>query len=187
MQNGTRALTDSEISQVALNLTNLRDKTLFILGVRTGFRISELLSLKVSDVMQHDKVKNSITVTRANMKRKVKSRTVPLHSEAKAILAQYINESNLSPNDALFQSRKGLDAITRVQAHRILKDVFEKLNLSGKVACHSMRKTFGTKVYEKTGKDLRATQVALGHESINSTIKYLAVDEEYVQDVILSL
>lgn len=183
--NGTRALTDQEVAQVVSNLTKMRDRTLFVLGVKTGFRISELLSLKVSDVFVNGKARDKITVHRANMKKQTKARTVPLHSEAQIIIEQYVNTERLPSNSPLFYSRKGTESMTRMQAHRILKEAFE--GLSGKVACHSMRKTFGTKVYEKTNKDLRATQVALGHESINSTIKYLAVDEKYVQDIILSL
>lgn len=183
--NGTRALTDQEVSQVISNLPKLRDKVLFVLGVKTGFRISELLSLKVSDVFVNGKVRDKVTVHKANMKKQTRARTIPLHPEAKTLLEQYINTEYLPGDSPLFYSRKGNDSITRMQAHRILKEAFE--GLTGKVACHSMRKTFGTKVYEKTGKDLRATQVALGHESINSTIKYLAVDENYVQDIILSI
>ena len=47
---GCRPLSEYEIYQVLSVLKNKRNKLLFILGIRTGFRISELLSLTVKDV-----------------------------------------------------------------------------------------------------------------------------------------
>jgi integrase len=59
--------------------------------------------------------------------------------------------------------------------------------LTGQTGTHTTRKTFATKVYEKTGHDLHATQHALGHQSPASTAAYLAVDEAAVDAVILAL
>jgi integrase len=55
------------------------------------------------------------------------------------------------------------------------------------IGCHGMRKTFGQKVYQATGHDLRATQHAMGHKSPASTAAYLAVDEQAVDAIILAL
>jgi integrase len=64
-----------------------RNKALFILGVRSGFRISEILSLTVGDVLQHGKVMDHVTVARKHMKKKTEGRGVPLHPEARAALS----------------------------------------------------------------------------------------------------
>jgi integrase len=56
---GSRPLTDEEVGLVAKSFSGVyaqRNKALFILGVRTGFRIGELLSLRVSDVQHHGKI-----------------------------------------------------------------------------------------------------------------------------------
>ena len=53
---GCRPLTDPEILAVKDGFVRTRDKALFILGLKTGLRISELLSLKVGDVYQHETV-----------------------------------------------------------------------------------------------------------------------------------
>ncbi len=53
---GARPLTDSEVHQVSNSFRGRfahRDRTLFVLGIKTGLRISELLSLTVGDVLQH--------------------------------------------------------------------------------------------------------------------------------------
>jgi integrase len=66
-----RPLTDAEVSLVAKSFGGTfaaRNWALFIVGHRTGFRISELLSLRVSDVMQHGKVLDQIAVLRRHMK-----------------------------------------------------------------------------------------------------------------------
>jgi integrase len=68
---GSRPLTDAEVKQVADSFRGIyakRNRALFILGVRTGFRVSELLSLQVGDVLQHGKVVDSVTVQRRHMK-----------------------------------------------------------------------------------------------------------------------
>jgi len=64
-----------------------RDKALFLLGVKSGFRISELLSLRLGDVAQHRRLVDRVIVQRQHVKNKQEGRTVLLHPEAKAALA----------------------------------------------------------------------------------------------------
>jgi site-specific recombinase XerD len=163
-----------------------------ILGVKSGFRISELLSLTVGDVWQHGQFVERVAVRRQHMKGKHQGRSVPLHGEAKAALAPWLMELHrlgaVTPATALFPSRKGVNRpLRRGQAWAILQQACEANALTGQLGTHTMRKTFATKVYEKTGRDLRATQHALGHKSPASTAAYLAVDEAAVDAVILAL
>lgn len=81
----SRPLTDSEVNLVLSHTDNLMHRTLFILGIRTGFRISELLSLTTKDIDE-----NSITVRRCNMKGKHSNRSVVLHAQAKLVLHEYL-------------------------------------------------------------------------------------------------
>ena len=76
---GCRPLTDAEVAIVAQSFGGTyatRDRALFVLGIKTGFRISELLSLTIGDVYQHGQVVARVTVKRAHMKRKVEGRTL---------------------------------------------------------------------------------------------------------------
>jgi site-specific recombinase XerD len=188
---GTRALTGKEVEQVKQSFCRNRDKALFTLGEKTGLRISELLSLRVSDVYQYGQIVDVAYVERRHMKKRLEGRVVPLHREVKAALSLWVKEleaQGLAAADRpLFQSRKGNQAITRQQAARILKEVFEANQIGGKVACHSMRKTFAQNIYQKVGRDLVKTQRALGHKCINSTISYLSCQEEDVFQAIMSL
>jgi integrase len=169
-----------------------RDKALFLLGLKTGFRISELLSLTVGDVWQHGQFVDRVAVQRRHMKGKGQGRSVPLHPEAKTALASWLMEMNrlreVTPETFLFLSHKGQNQpLRRAQAHHILQEAYQANALTGMIGCHGMRKTFGQKVYTATGRDLRATQHAMGHKSPASTAAYLAVDEAAVDAIILVL
>lgn len=188
---GCRALTGTEVEQVKKSFYRNRDKALFTLGEKTGLRISELLSLRVADVFQYGQIVDVCYVQRKNMKKKLEGRAVPLHREVKAALSLWIAELEAQGRAAadrpLFQSRKGNQAITRQQAARILKEAFTVNQIGGKVACHSMRKTFAQNIYRKVSGDLVKTQKALGHKNINSTISYLSCQEDDVFQAIMSL
>lgn len=179
---GTRALTEKEVVELINNLSSNRDKCLFLLGLKTGFRISELLSIQLKDVMQDNAVKDSITVFKRNTKGKVASRTIPLNKATQVVIQQYVN--TLGEQTWLFESQKG-NKLSRIQAWRIIKDASK--GFKGKIATHSMRKTFASKVYQKLDKDIVKTQRAMGHKSINSTVAYIGIDQEEIDRIILEL
>jgi integrase len=86
---GCRALSEAELIQVPQAFTGLgalRNKALFVVGHRTGFRISELLSLTVGDVWQQGQVVTHVTVRRRQMKRHLAGRVVRLHPETQEAL-----------------------------------------------------------------------------------------------------
>ena len=185
---GCRPLTDLEVKKVSIALGSARDKALFILGIRSGFRISELLSLKVSDVYQFGEILPRVQVERKHMKKKIESRSVPIHEEAKSALLLLILELRLISTDHLFKSKKGENMpMTRIQAWRILRDAYNLATIGGNVATHSMRKTFAQKVYQAVEGDLVKTQRALGHKSLNSTASYLSFADEEVDEAILGV
>lgn len=186
--NGCRALSDQDIARILSNLPQLRDKVLFLMGLKTGYRISEMLSLRVSDIYQFGEIADRVSVQRRHMKQKTRGRTVLLHPELKAMLLKLIQEEGLLETSYLFRSRKGKNSpMGRIQAWRILKQAMIRSKVSGKVATHSMRKTFAQKVYLKLGRDLIRTQAALGHQNINSTVSYLSFLQSEIDDAILSL
>lgn len=188
---GSRPFTDFEMKLIELNIHDLRDKALFVLGCKTGFRISELLSLKVKDVFQYDEIVDRITVKRSSMKKKTAGRTVLLNEQAKKVLLPWVLQ--LAPNDFLFRAHKDAPnqvegaPISRIQAWRLLNVKFKELNLTGKLGTHCMRKSYATKMYDLLDGDLVKTQKAMGHVSINSTVSYLSFREEDIDEAILKL
>jgi len=191
---GCRSFTDQEADLIMKSFAGnyaARDRAVFAVGRFTGERISAILHLKVADVVQAGRVADAVTYRRASRKGKVEGRTVKLHAEAKAALSAWINalskDAVLTADDYVFQSRKGQGPLGRVQYHRILKDAVEANELTGKIATHSMRKTFADRVYEALGRDIFRTQKALGHRNINSTVQYLSFKEADIDAAVLAM
>ena len=84
---GCRPIEDHELPGIKKEFEgkqfSKRNKALFVLGCRTGFCISELLSLRVKDVYQQDKVVDRVWMARKNMKGKKNGRAVVIHQEAR--------------------------------------------------------------------------------------------------------
>jgi site-specific recombinase XerD len=184
---GCRALTDNEIKLVLNALTTVRDKCLFVVAVSVGYRISELLSLKVKNVFEHGKVANRATVQKCNTKGKIEGRSVVLNEYAKEMIGQLIKEGNLTENMPLFGSRKGNGSIGRKHAWKILTKAFNDCSLEGNLSCHATRKTFAANVYKASGKDIVKVQAALGHRSLSSTSSYLASTSAETDEAVLAI
>lgn len=188
---GSRPLTKEEITKARLCFTGshaLRNRALFELGLKTGFRGAELLSLKVKDVFQQNQIVDRVTVQRRNMKKKFESRTILLHPEAKLYLQKYIETESMNESEYLFKSQKAENRpITPTQARRVLNKVFRLAGIAGRLATHCMRKTFANEMHEKLGRDITKTQKALGHKNINSTVSYLSFKEEEIDQAVLEM
>ncbi len=163
----------------------VRNKALFVFGCFTGYRISEILSIHRGDVIGQDgKIVESVTVQKKYMKGKLNSRTVFLNDTVKKYLSPWLKEQErkgyLRIECPLFCSSGGRK-MDRVTAWRILKNAFCLAGVYGKVATHTMRKTFANGIYffyEGKKDALRIVSKALGHKSIDSTDRYLTFIEE---------
>jgi integrase/recombinase XerD len=191
---GSRPLTRIQVKEVLRVTESIREKTLLTIGFCTGFRISELLSLKLADVSTDGQIHSHITVKAANTKTK-QGRSILLNSDAKKSLTQLLNwlksKGLTDKSTPLFLSRKRAvtgenKAINRQQAHEIIKALFAKIGEFGNVSSHTLRKSFAARIYEQTGK-LELVQIALGHKSINSTISYLAFGNDDVDNAIMGI
>ena len=189
---GSRPLTRQQVKGLLALTSSIREQTLLTLGFCTGYRISELLSLKVSDVSTNGIIHSHVTVKAANTKTKT-GRTVLLNTDAQKALRRLVDVigTNANGQSPLFVSRKhdangNLKAISRQQAHDLLKALFAKIGEFGNVSTHTLRKTFAARIYEQTGK-LEIVQIALGHKSINSTISYLAFGNDDLNRAIMGV
>lgn len=187
-----RDLNRSEVKAILAQDTSLRNKAILTVGFNTGFRISEILSLSISDVWTGRVVRSHVTVAARHMKNK-KARTIKLNSDAVKILTTYCKsliKAGFSLNDPLFISTQketklcvinGIEkickiakALSRFQVNRIFKELAELAGVdSTGISSHTFRKTFAKSIYIASGKDLTKVQYALGHSSITITIKYL--------------
>ncbi len=175
-----KPLTEEQYKNVKDQLNNPRDYLLFVLGYRTGFRISEILSLKVIDVLH-----STIKVSRKNMKGKTQSREVAIHSELANAIKAYLSTIKYDNTTPLFESRQG-GAIGRHMAHQILKRSYIAAGLTGSGwATHSMRKSYAKNIYKKSNNNLVLLQKALKHKDIVTTVKYLNVFQDEIDALTL--
>jgi len=189
---GCRPLRPDEIREVAQSFGGRyqwRDRALFVVGLYTGFRITELLSMRWQDCVRQGQVTDALTIARRHMKQHQRGRTVALHPEARAALARwYADDQPASGTLHVFRSRKGQNRpLTRQTAWQILMEAYLSCGMSGRLGTHSLRKTFAGAVHEQLGRDLRRTQQALGHANIGSTIHYLPVTDAEIQQAIIAV
>lgn len=200
---GARKLSKEEVDLLKRSFAGrlgIRNRAFFMFGLNTGFRVTELLSLKIGDVLESSgQIKDYVMISRRFMKGKKASRSVVINPGAKKALHPLLiilRESGVTHrDDYIFRSSgRGNKAITREHAWRIIHNAAMLANLTGQVSTHSMRKTFAGAVYSRLlarvseGEAVdafRLTSKALGHMSIDSTDKYLEINGEVVDDVIL--
>ena len=189
---GARALTKEEIASITKSFWGkyeIRDRSLFLIGLYTGARISELISLNIGDVFQHNKIVKTLELRKAITKGK-RTRQIPLNPEARETIETLIEwkktqGEQLEPDAPLFCSRKKCGRLTRIQAHRILKKAYDDNELTGKVTTHSMRKSFATTLAQNN--PLKIVKELLGHSSLAITDKYLSVTEEDLRSAVSRL
>lgn len=183
---GTRPLDNKEIRLVSIcfdgNPFEHRNRGLFMLGVSTGGRISELLSLTIGDVYQNGKPVTDLLFDRAIVKGGEISRAVPVNVDGREAIEALIDwhaekYQTIAPSRPLFPSRNknGSVAMNRQTAHEMLKKAFLAAGLNGKLATHSLRKSFAQRVYEESG-DIYLVQELLGHRNVSTTQKYIGVN-----------
>ena len=147
-----------------------------------GLRVSELISLKISEIFWDE---GFIRVIGKGSKQ----RLVPLGSIAVKHLKIYLNEirihAKIKPGseDIVFLNRRG-NHLTRVMIFTIIKQLAIKAEIKKNISPHTLRHSFATHLVEG-GADLRAVQEMLGHESITTTEIYTHLDRSYLRQAIL--
>ncbi len=166
-----------------LKANNSRDYCLFVLGINSGLRISDLLSLKISDVIDGKKIKDRISLRE---KKTGKTKDFPIGATSVKAIKEYLNTQDYIPNDYLFKSRKGNGPISRVQAWRILSEAAETVGIIESIGTHTLRKTFGYWAFN-SGVDITIIQKLLNHSSPGITLAYIGITQDELDDVYLNL
>jgi len=164
-----------------LKTKNDRDYILFLIGIYTALRISDILTLKVRDL----KDRNFLVIQEKKTRRKKNNtRTIELHPLLKRELRKFLYDKE--DHEYVIQSRVGMNQpIGRERAYMILKEVADHFNLES-LGCHSLRKTMGYHLYKKT-KDLVLVQEALNHEDTSYTLRYIGIKQDSVNEAITKL
>ena len=145
-----------------------------------GLRVSELVTLKISDLFFDE---GFIKITGKGNKQ----RFVPVSLVTQKYILQYKNlmRTHLpiqkGHEDTLFLNRRGRQ-LTRAMIFTIIKELAVKINLNKAISPHTFRHSFATHLLEN-GADLRAIQMMLGHESITTTEVYVHLDRKHLSQI----
>jgi integrase len=151
-----------------------RDYFLFVFGINSGLRISDILPLKVKDV--RDRTHLSI-----REKKTGKAKKYRINDNLRKIIDDYILIMN--DEEYLFPSKKTNGHIGRVQAYRILSTAAKNVGIHGEIGTHTLRKTFGYHFYKKT-KDVAMLQQIFNHSAPSVTLKYIGINQDIVDKAI---
>jgi len=159
---------------------------LISIGVFTGLRISDLLTLTYSDLL------NNETFTLREMKTK-KQRSIKVNKDLKEIVSRLVSKSNITNlNQLIFINKYRTKSIDKSYVNVKLKELVKKyrIKLDGNVSTHTFRKTLGRRVMEVnnySNESLVLLMELFGHSSMSITKRYLGIREQEIHNVYDSL
>lgn len=161
-----------------LKMIDYKYYIMFIIGIETGMRVSDILKLRVSDIdkMSSKKIKE---------KKTGKQRFLFLNDKTTREIKDYIKEKGLSEDDYLIPSRKhdkdgNQIPVSRIQAYRVLNEAGEAVGVD-QVGTHTMRKSFGYHYYKKT-RDVVPLMRIFNHASQAITLRYIGIEDAEIQN-----
>jgi len=157
----------------------IRNRAMLEFAYATGARVSELISLKIQNILFDE---NVVRI----MGKGSKQRMVPLGSTAKEKVLDYMNRArpelagNL-PRNVLFLNARG-SPLSRMGFWKILRRYVIEAGITKHTSPHTLRHSFATHLLEG-GADIRVVQELLGHSNISTTEIYTHIDREFLKEV----
>lgn len=150
-----------------------RDVFLFLIGINSGLRMSDIVKLQKKDIISS---KNPRIVE----KKTGKTRILYL-SSLQDLIQDYTKE--LEPEDYLFPSTKSghLEVNTVYQMFQKVATLLDRDD----IGTHTLRKTFGYHYYKKT-KDVATLMEIFGHSSEKITKRYIGINEDEISETLLN-
>ena len=156
----------------------LRDKALISVLYATGLRVSELISLKATNLHLREGYLTCIG-------KGDKERIVPIGQEAADWVQKYLAEARpklvRKSSPWLFVNARG-GPLSRVGFWKLLKEYGLKAGITRNISPHVLRHSFATHLLDR-GADLRAIQMMLGHADLSTTQIYTHVLEARLRSV----
>ena len=153
-----------------------RDLAMFNLAIDSKLRACDLMRLRVADIAQAGNVQSRARVIQMKTGRPVQ---FEISEQTRRSVERWIDHKALVPRDYLFPScilRSG--HLSRRQYSRIVRRWVSEIGLDPALyGTHSMRRSKASIIYRKT-KNIRAVQLLLGHSSLESTVRYLGIEED---------
>lgn len=164
-----KVISEEKLLKGLLSVENLKHKAILFTAYSAGLRVSEVVSLKITDI---DSDRMQIRIENAKGK---KDRMVTLAKATLQILREYVKIYR--PKIFLFQGQGINEPYSSRSAQTIFSDTFKKLGLPAQISFHSLRHSYATHLLEN-GTDIRYIQDLLGHNDIKTTLRYTHVSKK---------
>ena len=161
--------------RIRLQLANrTRELALFNLAIDSKLRGCDLVELRVRDIAHSSQVVSRAIVMQHKTRRPVQ---FEITEQTQKSVSTWITQAQLNADQYLFPSRiHAYPHISTRQYSRIVNSWISLIGLdSSAYGTHTMRRTKATLIYRRT-KNLRAVQILLGHNKLESTIRYLGIE-----------
>lgn len=177
-----------KIKQYLRGKDNRRDYLMFVLGINVGLRAGDLLKLRISEVYSGSDVRETVRITEEKTK---KVREFTPNRNASASITYYLEDlSEINTDRYLFPSQKG-GHLSVSSAHKIIKNLLRDLHIKGNYGTHTLRKTFAYHIYvSQAGTNpmiLSTLQKMLNHSSQLTTLRYIGITKEVIEDIYNSI
>lgn len=171
-----------------------RDNMLFIVGINLGLRVSDLVTLRFSDLIDESfAFKSSFPVLEKKTKntRKVKrNRYLTINEAIMDAVELYLTHHPSKLDDYMFKSESNRGGnqnkpLSTYSVERLLKKAASEIGLDCHISTHSLRKTFGYHQMAMSGNDPRKLlllQKIFGHSSVAQTLDYIGITDEEIED-----
>jgi len=157
-------------------LKGLRDRAIFAVLIGCGLRRAEAVNLTLDHIQQRDG--RWVLVDLIGKRNKVRS--VPMPNWAKQGIDEYVSAADLTEGVVFRPVNRGghvtRERMTEQAIYNVVIEYAETLNF-GKIAPHDLRRTFA-KLAHQGGSTLDQIQLSLGHGSIQTTERYLGVEQD---------
>lgn len=199
-----RYLTLDERERLLGAMESTRDRLLVVLGLNTGFRAAELLSLRWHQIWRDGQPLGEVQIARRHLKggrsrhrKSIRSRAMALNDAAARAIRDHAfataGSGNPPSEGFVFASRKRFPGvIDRRRAHEILVRAARRAGLQEGISTHSLRRSFGRSIMELAeraapGRGVLAAQQALAHQKITTSQLYLRLADEEVKSLVRQL
>lgn len=150
-----------------------RNRFLFVMGINSALRVSDILNLKVEDVRGKEHLRITESKTGKDKRQLING---PLKKEIEAYC------EGREDGEWLFPSRKGDKPLSRVQAYRILNNVADLMNIE-EVGTHTMRKTFAYHYFKRT-QNIHILMELLNHSAPSVTLRYIGLTNDTLDEAL---
>ena len=188
------------VSEFLIEQNRYRDNMLFIVGINFGLRVSDLLVLRFSDLINPDcSFRDSFAIIEkktSNTRKAKRNRYISINTAVVEAVTLYLeNTPGVRLSDYLFRSESNRGGnqnkpIHRNSVDRILKGIGEDLDLRYHMSTHTLRKTFGYHQMVMSGNDPRKLlllQKIFGHSTSAMTLDYIGITLEEIEDAYRNL